>query len=157
MGPGEAQARLICRCLGIASPRVYAAVRAERLRCVADITKAVRAGGGCGLCHPELEEVLAEVRGEPVDPGLVLENRQICREETRSRVGASIESIVRPRLATVGIELTAYDVEGLCVRVRLAGRDDDEALAEVRAKLRRSVCEDLDVERLSCRAPGQLR
>ena len=148
MATGETRPRLICRCLGIASPRVYAAVRAERLTDVADITKSVRAGGGCGMCHQELEEVLAEVAGKPIDPALALENRLICREETSGRVGGSIESVVRPRLAAAGIELAAYEVEGLCVRVRLAGADDDAALAVVREKLRRYVCEDLEVERL---------
>ncbi len=148
MANGEARPRLLCRCLGVASPRVYAAVRAEGLNCVADITKSVRAGGGCGICHPELEEVLAEIAGEPIDPALALENRLICREETRGRVAGSIESVVRPRLAAAGIELADYEVEGLCVRVRLAGDDGDAALAEVRAQLRKYVCEDLDVERV---------
>jgi NifU-like protein len=148
MADGEARPRLICRCLGVASPRVYAAVRQQGLTCVAEITKAVRAGGGCGMCHPELDELLAEVRGEPIDPALALENRLICREETRGRVGGSIESLVRPRLAAAGIELADYEVEGLCVRVRLAGADDDASLARVREKLRQYVCEDLEVERL---------
>ncbi|HSJ98862.1 MAG TPA: (2Fe-2S)-binding protein, partial [Myxococcota bacterium] len=105
MASGEERPRLICRCLGVASPRVYAAVRAQRLDSVAAITKAVGAGGGCGICHPELEEVLAEVRGEPLEPGLALENQVICREETRSRVAGSIESVVRPRLLRSGIDL----------------------------------------------------
>lgn len=148
MSSGEDCPRLICRCLGVASPRVYAAARAHRLATVAELTKAVRAGGGCGMCHPELEEVLAEIRGEPLDPGVVLENRLICREETRGRVGGSIESVVRPRLEQVGIALERYEVEGLCVRVALAGDGGAEALAVVREKLRRYVCEDLEVERL---------
>jgi len=155
MANGEARPRLLCRCLGIASPRVYAAVRAEGLRDVAAITKSVRAGGGCGMCHPELEEVLAEVAGEPIDPALALENRLICREETRGRVGGSIESVVRPRLAAAGIELAAYEVEGLCVRVWLAGADDEAALALVRARLHQYVCEDLEVERLECPAASE--
>jgi NifU-like protein len=130
---------------------VYAAVRAERLATVAAITKSVRAGGGCGICHPELEEVLAEVRGEPLDPGLALENHLICREETRSRVAGSIESVVRPRLAQLGIELVRYEAEGLTVRVEIAGATDDAALATVREKLRFYVCPDLAVERLEPR------
>jgi len=148
MPTGEDRPRLICRCLGVASPRVYAAVRAQQLDSVAGITKAVRAGGGCTICHPELEEVLAELRGEPVEPWLALENQVICREETRSRVGGAIESVVRPRLAELGIGLDAWEIEGLLVRVRLAGRSDDDALAVVREKLHRHLCPDLEVERL---------
>jgi hypothetical protein len=55
---------------------------------------------------------------------------------------------VRPRLAALGIGLDAWEVEGLRVRVRLAGRSDDAALAVVRERLRRHVCADLEVERL---------
>lgn len=148
MASGEERPRLICRCLGVASPRVYTAVREQRLASVAAITKAVRAGGGCGLCHPELEEVLAELRGDPLDPGLVLENRVICREETRSRVAGAIEGVVRPRLARLGIGIAAYEVEGLRVRVRLAP-GGDAALAAAREALRRTVCADLEVEPLA--------
>jgi NifU-like protein len=148
MACGEQRPRLICRCHGVASPRIYAAVRAHGLASVAAITKAVRAGSGCRMCHPELEEVLAEVRGLPVDPGLALENEAICREETRSRVGGAIEGVVRRRLAERGIGLEAWEVEGLRVRVRLAGRAGDDALAAVREQLRRAVCADLEVERL---------
>jgi len=148
MPTGEDRPRLICRCLGVASPRVYAAVRALRLAQVAEVTKAVRAGGGCTLCHAELEEVLAEVRGEPVDASLALENQAICREETHARVGGAIESVLRPRLAALGIGLEAWEIDGLRVRVRLAGRSGDDALAVVREKLRRHVCADLEVERL---------
>jgi NifU-like protein len=148
MASGEERPRLICRCLGVASPRVYTAVREQRLDSVAAITKAVRAGGGCGLCHPELEEALAEVRGEPVDPGLALENRLICREETRCRVEGAIESVARPRLARLGSDVAAYEIDGLRVRVRLTGAGDDAALAALRDALRASVCPDLEVELL---------
>lgn len=148
MASGEEHPRLICRCLGVASPRVYTAVRQLGLDSVAAVTKAVRAGGGCGLCHPELEEVLAEVRGELVDPGLALENRVICREETRARVAGVIESVARPRLAALGNDVAAFEVEGLRVRARLAVPGDDAAFAALRDALRRAVCPDLVVERL---------
>jgi NifU-like protein len=148
MPAGEDRPRLICRCLGVASPRVYAAVRAGRLDSVAAITKALRAGGGCTLCHAELEELLAEVRGAPIEPGLALENQAVCREETRARIAGALASLVQPRLAGLGAALEAWEVEGLRVRVRLSGRGSEEALALVREKLRRHVCADLEVERL---------
>ena len=148
MGSGEERPRLVCRCLGVASPRIYGAVRAQGLASVPEVTKAVRAGGGCGLCHPEIEEILAEVRGEPVDPGIVLENQLVCRQETQARVGASLESLIRPRLEALGATLEDFAVEGLRVRVRVrlgtaTGEDAERLVAE---KLRKYVCEDLEVE-----------
>jgi NifU-like protein len=146
MASGEERPRLVCRCLGVASPRIYRAVRAQGLASVPEVTKAVRAGGGCGLCHPEIEEILAEVRGEPVDPGVALENGLVCRQETQARVGASLESLIRPRLEALGATLEDFAVEGLRVRVRLGGAAGEEALRLVAEKLRKYVCEDLEVE-----------
>lgn len=136
----------MCRCLGVASPRIQAAIRSQGLGSVAEVTKAVRAGGGCGMCHPEIEELLAELRGEPIDPAVALENRLVCRQETRARVEASLESLVRPRLEARGATLEAVDIEGLRVRVRLGGAVDEDAARMVAAKLRKYVCEDLEVE-----------
>jgi NifU-like protein len=146
--PGEDRPRLLCRCLGVASPRIYAAARAQGLATVAEVTKAVRAGGGCGMCHPEIEEILAELRGEPVDPGLALENRLVCRQETIARIEASIDSLIRPRLAAFGASIERVEVEGLRVRIALGGEQPERAAALVRDKLRHYVCEDLEVEPL---------
>jgi NifU-like protein len=148
MRGGEARPRLVCRCLGVASTRIYVAARAQELRSIAEVTKAVRAGGGCGMCHPEIEEILAEVRGEAVDPMVSLENQLICRQETQARIEASLESVIRPRLAARGMSLDAVEVDGLRVRVKLDGTDVTGALELVRAKLREFVCEDLEVELL---------
>jgi NifU-like protein len=142
----EERPRLVCRCLGVASPRIHAAVRTGGLQSVADVTKAVRAGGGCGLCHPEIEEILAEVRAEPVDPGLVLENQLVCRQETTSRVEGSLGSLIAPRLAAMGTRIESVSVDGLRVRVRLGGNAIDAAARFVAEKLRKYVCEDLAIE-----------
>jgi NifU-like protein len=146
MGSGEGRPRLVCRCLGVASPRIYAAARAQGLDSVAAVTKAVRAGGGCGMCHPEIEEILADVQGRALDPMLSLENQLVCRQETQARIEASLESLVRPKLAELGVALGAVEVEGLCVRVELDGARRENGLELVRAKLRQLVCADLEVE-----------
>jgi len=135
----ELRPRVVCRCLGVASPRIFEAARKQGLESVAAVTKALRAGGGCGLCHPEIEEILADVRGEPFDPGVALENELVCRQETLARIEGALASLVAPRLAGVTLD-------GLRVRVRLTG-SPDAALARLIAEtLRKYVCEDLEVE-----------
>jgi NifU-like protein len=144
--PSELRPRVICRCLGVASPRIFAAVRSERLTSVAAVTKSVRAGGGCGLCHPEIEEILAEVRGEPVDVSLVLENQLMCQQETLARIEAALASLLAPRLAAHRARIGDVTVVGLCVIVRLAGSVEAEDARAVAPLLRDYVCEDLEVE-----------
>lgn len=145
MPSSEDRPRLICRCLGVASPRIFAAIRAGGLTTVAEVTKVVRAGGGCGTCHPEIEEILSDVAGLPVPGGVRLENRLVNEAETLSRVEGSIESRIRPALAERGVRLPGFRVDGLQVHVRLEGAADDDALAFVRDELRRLVCRDFEI------------
>ena len=141
----ESRRRLVCRCMGVASPRIFAAARALDLASVADVTKSLHAGGGCTLCHPEIEEILAEVRGESIDPALAIENESVCRQETLARVEGSLTSLAVPRLAARGARILDLRVEGLSVVVRVTGSLDPEVPRLVARELRSAVCEDLDV------------
>lgn len=142
----ELRPRVICRCLGVASPRIFEAARKQGLESVAAVTKALRAGGGCGLCHPEIEEILADVRGERVDPGIALENQLVCQQETLARIEGALASLVAPRLATLGARITGVTLEGLRVRVHVAGSADAALAPLIAETLRKFVCEDLEVE-----------
>jgi NifU-like protein len=142
----ESRRRLVCRCLGVASSRIFAAARSEGLADVAAVTKSVRAGGGCTLCHPEIEEILAEVRGEPIEAALAIENQAVCRQETLARVEGSLASLVSPRLAASGARVVEVRVEGLDVAVRVTGSTDPELLRLVARILRSAVCDDLEVQ-----------
>ena len=137
--------RLVCRCRGVASPRIVAAVRSLGLRNVADVAKATKAGSGCGSCHPEIEEILADAAGEPVSAALRLENRLVGQSEACIRIEATLDSRVRPALAARGIAVERFDLDGLVVRIVFAGDGDDDALAVVREELQRFVCRDFDV------------
>jgi NifU-like protein len=141
----ESRRRLVCRCLGVASPRIFAAARADELADVAAVTKSVRAGGGCTLCHPEIEEILAEVRGEPVDAALAIENQSVCRQETLARIEGAIAALVAPRLAARGARIVALDVDGLQVTLHVIGSTDPELLGGIARRLHGAVCEDLEV------------
>jgi len=142
----ESRRRLVCRCLGVSSPRIFDAIRRGGLSRVAEVTKACTAGGGCGTCHPEIEEILADVAGDPVAAPVRLENRLVCEAETRARVAGSIDSLIRPRLAERGIDLELRAIRGLEVRVRLLPGGDGEAARFVAEKLRKYVCVDLEIE-----------
>ena len=144
--PSELRRRVICRCLGVASPRIFDAIRIAQLTSIAEVTKTVLAGGGCGLCHPEIEEILAEVRGEPVDASLALENQLMCQQETLARIEGALASLLVPRLAARGTRVVGVTVDGLCVILRLAGSVDAEAARAVVQVLRDYVCEDLEIE-----------
>ena len=138
--------RLLCRCLGVASYRVEAVVRREGLRTVSEVTGAIRAGGNCGTCHPEIEEILAAARGEELDDFEVYENRLMCQQETLARIEGCVESLILPELREFGVTIEGLEVEGLRVRISLRGKRRADAAQWLARSLREYVCEDLEVE-----------
>jgi NifU-like protein len=132
--------------MGVSSARIRAAVDAGALRSVVCVTKACRAGGGCSLCHPEIEEILAEAHGEPYDAGLALENQAVCRQETQARIEGALASLVAPRLAARSARIARVEADGMHVVVTLDGAADAALAALVAEKLRAHVCDELDVE-----------
>ncbi len=138
--------RLVCRCLGVSSPRIEAAIRSGGAASVLDVIEAVGAGGACGTCRPEIEEILADARGEPFEATQRVQNRLVCEAETQARVAASLGGAARAYLASCGITIEAVEIEGLQVRIRYGGDPDPEAERFVSERLREYVCEDLQVK-----------
>lgn len=134
--------RLICRCLGVTSPRLIAAARSEGLCSVADVTRALRAGAGCTLCHAEIAEILAALRGSPIEEAHARENREVCRQETLARVERALLGVG----ATPGARLAGVSVDGLDVRVEVRGDVSPALMRRIRDLLHRGVSDALEVE-----------
>jgi NAD(P)H-nitrite reductase large subunit len=142
------KARIACRCLGLADFRLRELARTGGLETVAQVTEASGAGGSCETCHPEIEEILAECRGERVDAELRSQNRRTCAAETRARLVEWLEKVAVPCLAELDASLDGFRIEGLAVRLRLGGRADTGVLRLLGDAMRAEVCADLEVEPL---------
>ena len=135
--------RLVCRCIGVSSPRILEAVLSGGLSRLEEVQTALKAGTGCGTCHPEIEEILADLRGEPVDRMRRMENAMICRQETHQRIEASLFSGIVPKLPPETV-VELLGVDGLRVHLHLA--PNDAALRElIAAKLKKFICADLEI------------
>lgn len=51
---------LICTCFGVSEKRIEHEIDEKNLRTVREVTRACNAGGGCGSCHPLIEEILED-------------------------------------------------------------------------------------------------
>lgn len=58
MGPRKSAAKVVCECLGITEGEVVAAIAAEGLSTVKQVTACTDAGGGCTACHPAIRALL---------------------------------------------------------------------------------------------------
>jgi len=53
---------VVCSCFGVGRGAILAAIREKGLETPGEITGALRAGGNCGSCVPELRQLIAEIR-----------------------------------------------------------------------------------------------
>ena len=140
--PPEGPARLVCRRLGVSSLRIAEAIRAHGLDDIPGLKRVTSAGTGCATCHPELEEILGGLRGEPIPEAQRLVNRRTNRIESERRIEGALELWVVPRLLE-GSAVELVSVDGLRVELHLISCDHLRVwIAET---LRKHVCDDLEV------------
>ena len=60
----EEEGKIVCRCFGVTDKLIEKVVREHNLRTVEEVTHFTKAGGGCGGCHREIEEIIARVHGK---------------------------------------------------------------------------------------------
>jgi len=58
--PGVDAGPVVCSCFGVGRNTIGEAIRARGLDTPAQITAALRAGGNCGSCIPELRRLIVE-------------------------------------------------------------------------------------------------
>jgi len=138
--------RLICRCIGVSSTRIRELALRHNYHNVTEISEATKAGTGCGICHPESEEVLADLYGEPFDGRERLENQAVCALETQSRVEGSLASHIEPKLEAKGLKIVEVEAKGLDVTVILNHPAEPETATHIKDKLKKLVCPDLEVK-----------
>lgn len=119
------EGELICECFGVFDEEILQAIKENDLKTVEDITNFTKAGGGCGKCIPDLENLLEQARGEKAacavpdesdSPATGLTNLQRMR-----LIEQVIDEEVRPMLQRDGGNIELVDVDRTTVYVRLLG------------------------------------
>ena len=147
------EGKVVCTCFGITEEEIERVIRENNLTTVDQVTNYCKAGGGCGRCKPDIEEILARIKGEREESPV---------EETRPRkmtvlqkirlIEETIEREIRPLLKKDGGDLDLIDVDGNRVEVSFRGMCARCNVAQftmkevVEAKLREFVSPDIVVE-----------
>lgn len=141
---------VVCHCFGATDKEIEKITREQELTTAEEITNACKAGGGCGQCIPEIEQIIQRVINEDTadaeaKPKLTQLQKIRLIEETISRQ-------VRPILRRDGGDLELHDVEGDRVTVKFVGACVSCPVSAVTLKdvvetqLREAVSEDIVVE-----------
>ncbi len=138
--PPEGPPRLVCRCLGVSSLRIASAVR-RGAHTLDEIQERLPAARGCSSCRPEIEEILAAVRGLDYPAELKEQNRRSCQEDGERRVANAVHGTLALRLPD-DVTLELVSIQGLTVDLHLEGANKSMQV-RLANKLRQIVCPDL--------------
>ena len=136
--------RLLCRCMGMSDRSVAELVRERGLADLESIAESLGAGGCCGSCRPDLEEMLAELRGAPLPESVRRANRMRGEAEALRRVESVLYGGIVARLPP-GAEVELVSVAGLCAELHVARGDSPELRALLTERLQKLVCVELEV------------
>ncbi|MEA2063304.1 MAG: Fe-S cluster assembly protein NifU [Gemmatimonadota bacterium] len=160
----DLEGRVICICMGVTEERIEKAIVENDLFTVEQVTNYTKAGGGCGGCIGEIEEILARHRWEkrktcpavPEKPKEPLKGEALKKKLTNVQkirlVQETIDREIRPEMQKDGGDLELVDVEGDKVILSLRGNCVECKVASftlktlVEPKLHEFVSEDLVVE-----------
>jgi NifU-like protein len=128
----EDEGRIVCNCYSVTEPYLRRKIQELGLRSIVEITYALKAGGGCTVCHHApggLQDLLDEIWG--VIPQGISEEKttraetSVKDELSPYRLGQQIEEViahsVRPLLHAESGDIELVDVKGHQVYCRMTG------------------------------------
>jgi len=114
------EGHVICTCFGVTDKEIEQAIGENNLQTVEDVTHFTKAGGGCGGCQPQIQELLDKVRGT----AQVAQPRPAARLTTIQKIDRIREVLakdVKPMLNQDGGDCDLVDVDGNTVYIALTG------------------------------------
>jgi NifU-like protein len=152
------EGKVVCTCFGVTENEIRRVIRENDLKTVEQVTNYCKAGGGCGGCHPDIQEYLAEHKGEEKEPeppkksAPAVPRKPLTNIQKIQLIQKTLDEQVRPALQADGGDLELIDVEGNRVIIAFRGmcaqcQVSEFTMAEVvQGRLREFVSEDLVVE-----------
>ncbi|MBD2616282.1 MAG: Fe-S cluster assembly protein NifU [Nostoc sp. ZfuVER08] len=124
---------LVCSCFGISESKIRRVILENNLTDAEQVTNYVKAGGGCGSCLANIDDIIKSVRQEATAPDLnnygvkvateivTSKERSLTNVQKIALIQKVLDEEVRPVLIADGGDVELYDVEGDRVKVVLQG------------------------------------
>jgi NifU-like protein len=157
-GVADTKQKILCACFGVTEDEVRKVIRENGLRSVEEVTNYCKAGGGCGRCKVDIEEVLEQEKssaGEIISETRPKKPAKLTNIQKIQLVQQTINEQIRPALRAHGGDIELIDVEGDKVIVAFRGMCAQCKVSEftmeqvVEAKLKEFVSDKLYVEEQS--------
>lgn len=146
----KAEGKVICHCFSVTDKQIKRVVEENQLTSIEDVTSYIKAGGGCGKCHDQIQEIIDTVSG--AEPQAPKKKAPLTNIQKIKLIEETLEREIRPELEKDGGNIELIDVDGNTVLVQLRGTCANCRLSEVtlsqyvQTKLRELVASELVVE-----------
>jgi NifU-like protein len=151
----QLEGKIVCTCFGVTDKEIERVVRENNLTTVEQVTNYTKAGGGCGGCKGQIQEIIDGIWGQkekqPVSQ-TPTEAHKLTNIQKIRLIERTINEQIRPALRADGGDIELVDVEGNKVIVAFRGMCAGCKTAEftlkdvVEAKLKEFVSRDIVVE-----------
>lgn len=123
----EDEGALLCSCFGVTDAKIRRVIIENNLTTVEQVTNYVKAGGGCGTCLADIEDLIASVQAETAATAARVtaelastQDRPLTTVQKITLIQSVLDE-VRPVLLADGGDVELHDVEGDRVLVKLTG------------------------------------
>jgi len=117
----EKEGSVVCTCFNVTDKEIERAIRENGLTTVEEVTNYTKAGGGCGGCVDQIQQILDHVAGAGSRETVSPEPKRMTNIEKIERIKEKIETEIQPILANDGGGCELVDVDGNDVYIRFTG------------------------------------
>lgn len=115
----EVEGEIVCECFGVTDQDIFRAVRENNLTTIEDVTNYVKAGGGCGNCHEQIQEIINSTLG--MEQPVKKPKKRLTNIQKIKLVEETLEREIKPTLQKDGGSIELIDVDGNTILVKLHG------------------------------------
>ncbi|MBQ4493488.1 MAG: Fe-S cluster assembly protein NifU [Elusimicrobiaceae bacterium] len=117
----ESSSKIICKCFNVSEETIIKAIHTNKLTSVEDITHFTKAGGACGKCKAEIQNILNKVLACENPLPAKKQFKDLTIVEKIKEVEKVLNEEVKPRLNLDGGSIELVDIQGNIISVRMLG------------------------------------
>lgn len=147
----EKEGAIVCTCFSVTDREIERAIKENNLKTVDDVTNFTKAGGGCGGCREQIQQILDAING-PSDIQQPSATIPLTMLQKIDKIREVIQKDIKPILVADGGDCEFVDINGNEVFIRFMGQCKGCALSNmtlisvVENKLKEKVSQQLVVK-----------
>lgn len=112
---------IICKCFGVTDTKIERTIRENNLSTIDEVVHYTKAGGACGSCKPQIEDILNRVLGKMKQESESSASAMTTLQKIK-KIEEVIQNVINPALRADGGSCALVDIEGNNVKIALVGQ-----------------------------------